>query len=168
MIILKPEKNDVLMTVKELAEHTGIPIPVIYAARSAGMPFPGRQATPNELNAWLAKGVQRNTDGIDYYDALRYPCELIVAAKCSRSYYFAAVRAGFPRDESKRSTVRAFRAFLVAHPDFRCDPYFNRKNPKGRTLEECGNLAKLPTSDRLKIDKSKWRIRTPAKCLEQR
>lgn len=148
-MIIPPDKEHTLMTAKELADHTGIALSVVYAARSGGFPMPGRQATPAELHAWLAQGSRKDKDGgLDYYDALRTPCELIGAAKCSRGFFFSARRCGFPLENGK-STVRAFRAWLSAHPDFRAEHGYNRRVRKGRTVEKCGDLARLPSSQRL-------------------
>lgn len=155
-MILSPEPDDTLMTVKELADATGIPAAIIYAARSGGFRMPGRQATPNELRAWLAAhpagAPVRTTDAataIDHYDALRTPKGLIAAARVSRSFFFAARRCGFPLDSTGRSTVRAFRAWLVAHQDFRAEHGFGRRIRKGRTVEKCGDHARLPSDSRL-------------------
>lgn len=151
-MIQTPDQEHTLMTAKELAEHTGIPLSVIYAARTGGFPMPGRQATPGELHAWLAQGAKRGTDGIDHYDVLRTPKELIGAAKVSRSFFFSARRCGFPLDSTGRSTVRMFRAWLVAHPDFRAEFGFNRRIRKGRTPEKVADALRLPSSMRLPIN----------------
>lgn len=156
-MIIPPNREDTLMVAKELADATGIPLSVIYAARSGGFPMPGRQATPNELRAWLAAhpAGARHEDAasaVDYYDALRYPAQLIAAARVARSFFYSARRCGFRLDADGRSTVRAFRAWLVAHPDFRAEHGYNRRIRKGRTVEKCGDKHRLPSDCRLKAN----------------
>lgn len=151
-MITQPDAEHTLMTAKELADHTGIALSVIYAARTGGFPMPARQATPAEFHAWLAQGVKRDAAGsIDHYDALRTPKELIGAAKVARSYFFSARRCGFQLDATGRNTVRAFRAWLQAHPDFRAEHGYGRAahKRKGKTPEKCADALKLPSGMRL-------------------
>lgn len=153
-MILPPNRDDTLMVAKELADATGVPLSVIYAARSGGFPMPGRQATPNELRAWLAahpSGAHHAdaASAIDFYDALRHPKDLAAAARVSRSYFFSARRCGFPLDATGRSTVRAFRAWLSSHPDFRAEHGYARRIRKGRTVEKCGDHHRIPSDCRL-------------------
>lgn len=158
-MIQPPDKKNALMTAKELADHIGLSVSVIYAARSRGFPMPGRQATPAELHAWLAQGVRRDAGSLDHYDALRTTKELIAAARVSRSFFFSARRCGFPLDGTGRSTVRAFRAWLLAHPDFRAEHGYGRKNKKGRAPEKCADAARLPSCMRLAANPPALRAR---------